>query len=131
MSEIETIRDDHRLVLSHIGEGYFGDYDEDDPEDAPLLRFDLYEEVDGDWEMVDGCSYCTWLSDDLSEEIKQQAVELLMDKIHEAIKKGISERRVGARLSWVSYRDGQFYLANSELLTNAWVYGLGMEGCLA
>lgn len=52
-----TVTKGHRckVELEHIGEGYNGDYDPTDPEDAPLIRFTVY---DGD-EPVDRGSYCT------------------------------------------------------------------------
>jgi hypothetical protein len=44
-----------RVVAEYIGEGYEGDYDENDPLDQPLMRFDLFRV--GEDEAVD--SYCT------------------------------------------------------------------------
>jgi len=44
-----------KVELEHIGEGYNGDYDPKDADDAPLIRFTVY---DGE-EAMDRGSYCT------------------------------------------------------------------------
>jgi hypothetical protein len=46
-----------RVELTYIGEGYNGDYDPDDPEDAPLYRVDITRRG-VDYE-TDGGSWCT------------------------------------------------------------------------
>jgi len=45
----------YRLEWVHVGEGYDGEYNPDNPLDKPLLRADLY----ADDEMLDCGSYCT------------------------------------------------------------------------
>lgn len=55
-------QDGLRVDLEYIGEGYNGDYDPNDPEDEPLLRFTLIDVSDGDWNPVDDASYCTTIS---------------------------------------------------------------------
>lgn len=51
------------LALEDIGEGRDGEYDPDDPDDVPLLRYTLHgrqaEMVP--WQELDGGSYCTQL----------------------------------------------------------------------
>lgn len=58
---------DLRMELEHMGEGYNGDYDEDDPDDVPLLRFafmsrrldaPLGEDDGEEWEELELGSYC-------------------------------------------------------------------------
>lgn len=60
-----------RVDWSNIGEGFCGDFDEDDPEDENLLRFDVYVRTPycGDnaedwekWDAVEDASYCTLMS---------------------------------------------------------------------
>lgn len=52
------------MDLDWIGEGYDGDFDEDDPEDDCLLRFSFYVSSDENDELteLDDSSYCTHLS---------------------------------------------------------------------
>lgn len=45
-----------RVVAEYIGEGYSGDYDEEDPDDKPLMRYDFFRQGEEE-EAVD--SYCT------------------------------------------------------------------------
>lgn len=63
--DIEVVSKDGliKVVLEYIGEGYQGDYDPEDAEDEPLLRYSLYQkDDDGVWDDVDCGSYCTYLS---------------------------------------------------------------------
>ena len=59
-----------RLEMEDLGEGWSGDYDEDDPSDTPLLRFTFYainpasdsaDPIAGQvrLDQLDECSYCT------------------------------------------------------------------------
>lgn len=46
-----------RISLCHINEGYWGDYDCNDPVDAPLMRVDVVTLNDG--EPIQDASFCT------------------------------------------------------------------------
>lgn len=70
-------RGDWRLEWEHHGEGYSGDYDEDDPDDKPLLRADLYYKG----EMLTDGSYCTMTPDDTSEDVLKRFSDDLFDKL--------------------------------------------------
>jgi len=48
MAVMDPKKPDVRVELEWIGEGYEGDYDPEDPEDVPLLRFTVYRR-EGDW----------------------------------------------------------------------------------
>ena len=50
-----------KLELQNIGEGLAGDYDPNDPNDVPLLRFYLSRRTHGDWEEVESASRCTMI----------------------------------------------------------------------
>lgn len=54
-----------RLTWEYIGEGKCDNYNEDDPDDMPLLRATLYYEED---EVEDG-SYCTFAPVDTDQDI--------------------------------------------------------------
>jgi len=59
------------LQWEYVNEGYSGFYNPDDPDDAPLLRFTIYEWIEGhysnghwvysDWQQKEDASYCTLL----------------------------------------------------------------------
>ena len=62
--DVELIRDSIKVELEWIGEGWDGDYQEDDPEDDPLLRFTFYRKdamAIAGWDQIDDTSYCTQL----------------------------------------------------------------------
>ena len=48
-----------RVEWEDIGEGICGDYNPEDPDDHPLLRFSVSILLDGQWEAVEDASYCT------------------------------------------------------------------------
>lgn len=54
-------REDFRVTLDYVGEGVCGDYDPDDEQDEPRLRFycDKLSRAYGEWCEVDDASYCT------------------------------------------------------------------------
>ena len=56
---VSYTKGNYRIELAYIGEGYEGDYDENDKEDEPLLRADLYLKEDGEWFDEPKASYCT------------------------------------------------------------------------
>lgn len=70
-----------RVDWVSLGEGYNGDYDPNDPEDASLLRFDVYFTpwgTDG-WTELDGGSYCTQLTVDASPKEKARLLKIIFD----------------------------------------------------
>lgn len=91
-----------RIVLSHIGEGYGGDYDSDDTDDKPLLRLDVFEpseDCPGEWEYVDKSSVCTNVPATLPkadlDEIANRILSILVwAKDHYSLKLAAAE------LSW-------------------------------
>jgi len=87
-----------KVTLDWLGEGNDGDYQENDPEDAPLLRYDVYrlqkpgDEMDsfflddtspvsdpnGEWRPVADGSYCTLLrADDPKDHLILAAQDIL------------------------------------------------------
>lgn len=65
------------LVWEHIGEGHNGDYDLSDPNDAPLLRADLF--FNGT-RCEDG-SYCTLAPDNTPREKLSAFSDALFDRL--------------------------------------------------
>lgn len=58
-----------RVVAEYIGEGYSGDYDDSDPDDKPLIRYDFFKQ--GEEEAVD--SYCTLMPTTNPDAVKGMA----------------------------------------------------------
>ena len=91
---------DVTVTLTHIGEGYDGDYDPSDPEDAPLYRVDITR--DGVEYETDGGSWCTCIVatevnadyDDIVKRIAQYAYKRRV--------KGDSLDHIAQSVSWFS-----------------------------
>jgi hypothetical protein len=107
--------DNVKVELSWIGEGWNGDYQADDPNDEPLLRFDIsahkslnnpYAEPDnGDgWEPILDASYCTQLLA-CDKPIAIKALRHIMDVVKPEVLRGYSIKKVCERLSWISDSD--------------------------
>lgn len=106
-----------RVDWSNIGEGYCGDFDEDDPEDENLLRFDVYVRTPycGDnaedwekWETVEDASYCTLMPASASEKTLEKAIRTIFAEYRRAICRypvSVSVKKLGERLSWIG--DGE------------------------
>lgn len=87
------------VTLEHIGEGICGDYDPDDLEDTPLLRF--YVNLDD--EEIANASYCTQLIDTIiTNQQRCLVMALIMDRVYDAAVKGTSIKKVCEELSWLS-----------------------------
>lgn len=89
------------VEFEHIGEGYFGDYEPDNPEDAPLYRVDV---MTGD----DNAGYCTGIVMDLPDVDYQALVEQAADAACWLIERGLSCKAAAAHISWwsVEYQCG-------------------------
>lgn len=104
IAEDDTIR----VCLSNIGEGTCGDYNEDDPEDENLLRFDiLYKDPanpDMEWTEVEDASYCTNIPANSSEKHLKIAITNIFNRYREVadlIISGCSVKKLGEELSWI------------------------------
>ena len=104
-----------KVEFVNIGEGYNGDYDPEDPEDAELLRFDVYiqrdcpddelDEDDDGWMEVDDSSYCTLIKADTDKEKIKEAIDVIFDEYRNCathIREGGSVKKLGESLSWIS-----------------------------
>ena len=96
--DLTLIEGDTRVELTHADEGWSGDYNADNPDDAPLVRFYVARKVDGEWQDVDDASYCTAVT--LAATVKQRSrmARIIMDSVsgHTSIKKICEE------LSWLN-----------------------------
>ena len=109
---MQLIRGVARIDLDHIGEGWEGDYDPEDENDQPLLRFDCFRKAEpgfedcGDetpdgWIALHDGSYCTQVPATATGEQQQAILEVLMGLLEEGIVAG-RVKKAGERASWVS-----------------------------
>lgn len=99
---MEYIRGDIKIEFEHIGEGWSGDYDPDDPDDVRLLRFTVYKIDFGEWSPIDDASYCTMLPVDTPKKSLHKALKLIMDIIYFDATTGHSIKKKSEALSWLS-----------------------------
>lgn len=85
------------VVLEYIGEGYNGDYDDTDPSDRQLLRFDVY--LNG--EPVDDASYCTQIPATIDNPTKIKMETAILDAVYEPLVNGYSIKKLCEKLSWL------------------------------
>jgi len=98
-----------------LGEGKFGDYDEDNPDDVELLRFDFFIDIDLAeklWIAVEeedavlgrpqDCSYCTSVPVSATDEQRYEMLILLMDGLENYMVQGLSPKKACEKLSWAN-----------------------------
>lgn len=96
----ELVDGDWKVELEWIGEGWEGDYDQDDPEDDQLLRFTVSKLVDGEFEDVEDASYCTRLTTGITEEEAQKALAFILHEVKNC--PGSIKKRC-EQLSWLNW----------------------------
>lgn len=96
------------------GEGLSGDYDENDPDDRPLLRFDVsYEPKKGMYYELDDASYCTQLMVGDDRKLLKKAAEIILKEaentFHYDEKNDTASvgKRIMEGLSWIQIKDGK------------------------
>lgn len=87
-----------------IGEGKGGDYDEEDPNDVPLLRFSCHsrQHRTGVWEQIDDTSYCTRMPIDTDRKILTVALQAVLDELVDNIH---SPKKPMEFMSWLCPED--------------------------
>jgi len=120
-----VIRGKVKVVIGWMGEGNEGDYQEDDPDDVPLLRFDAYDFAahkkssdcgGGDYCYKHNCrsaqdaSYCTQLPATLSKDI--------LKSVCRAIAKNIADESYWKRFleewSWIDAKEARKIHKNAK-----------------
>lgn len=86
------------VEVSWIGEGQDSDYDPEDPDDVPLLRFDAERLVDGVWEEVPDGSYCTQVPAWCTNEQARALARMLAQRLD--VEGGSHPKRLLEQLSW-------------------------------
>lgn len=107
--EMMLEEDGIRVEWEDIGEGICGDYNPEDPDDIPLLRFSVSILLDGQWETVEDASYCTQMPVDTPVPILERALQFLFQEYKSALSDYPyhSVKRLGERLSWIGPDDFQ------------------------
>lgn len=109
--DVELIYRNKKVVFEWIGEGNDGDYNEDDEDDIPLLRFSCDErkyydrgderlEDDGVWEGMEDASYCTQMPINTPMKVLIRGMALVMEAIQD-----INYKRRLEELSWMKPED--------------------------
>jgi len=89
------------VEFDYIDEGNSGDYNDDDPDDVPRLRFYCYryEPIEEDyWEL--GYSYCTMLTPLVSKAVLHRYADMIAD----ALDSGSPKRRI-EEITWITEED--------------------------
>lgn len=108
---MELIKGNIKAEWVELGEGWSGDYDPDDPEDDELLRFDMsYKDEHGIWQEIPDSSYCTRMPVKAPENIKLQALQVILDEYVNACSGHYHEnspscKRLGEKMSWICPED--------------------------
>lgn len=124
---IEAISKDGLVMveLENLGEGLCEDYDPNDPEDMPLLRFTIYRMCNdpayvaqipykfegslyesGEWMAVSDGSYCTQIRADLPEDQLKQAADYILNHVEDGVRNYSFDKRLYEALSWTSIENG-------------------------
>ena len=99
--ELGITRGTVRVDWVNLGEGIQGEYDEDDPDDVNLMRFDVYRHDGNEWEAVDDSSYCTQVTAAASNAKLYELAQIIMNEVYEPVVAGHSIKRMCERLSWI------------------------------
>lgn len=86
-------------------EGLCGDYNPEDPNDVHLLRFDVYQKYDDEWMPVEDASYCTQMPYETEPDILERALKSIFKEYKAGIIAGVSVKKLGEHLSWISPDD--------------------------
>ena len=106
--QYELIKDTVRITLDDVcGEGWNGDYDPNDPDDEPLLRFyvDVWDDEHNEYVPVSNGSYCTRLPANINTQDANSALVALMRELGDNAANGYSIKKSAERMSWISPND--------------------------
>lgn len=106
-----------KVEWTYIGEGVCGDYDPDDPNDIPLMRFDAYVNtnlvdlytisLDNDpdeegWAMPQDSSYCTYVAESTDSDVLRAYAIMIAETLSDALDNG-TWKRSAEECSWTGY----------------------------
>ena len=88
---------DITVELEDIGEGLSGDYDPEDKDDIPLLRFTVLK----DDEPVEDASYCTQVPTSVTLTEATKVLGAIMLEVALPLTQGYSIKKMCERISWI------------------------------
>lgn len=85
------------------GEGLFGDYNPNNPNDKELLRFDIYKKENNDWVEVEDASYCTNTPANTNQKILIALLKNIWKEYNNVLASDPdkSVKKLGETLSWI------------------------------
>lgn len=101
--EVMVIKNGVRVTLEWIGEGWFGDYNPNDKDDEPLMRFCVDRKVGRNWVPVDDASFCTRILASTPRARKIVLAKIILEAMCDAVQSpGMhSPKKIGESLSWI------------------------------
>lgn len=96
--DVSLERGSVKVALEWIEEGTSGDYDPEDDDDTPLLRFTVFK----DEEQVQYGSFCTLMPITITPTQAYKVVVLLMDAFYDAVMGEESIKTRAEDLSWMN-----------------------------
>ena len=100
----QLIKDNVMVEWAELGEGIDGDYDENDPNDIELLRFDVSRLIDSEWQPIDDASYCTQVPVSATPEQREKGLQWIMDEVYDRASQDYSIKKICEHLSWISLK---------------------------
>ena len=88
--------------MSILARGFSGDYDPDDPDDVPLVRFSCLKREGKEFEAIDDTSYCTRIPIDTERDVLKHLAEVVMKELKRAIEGGGNPKKAMEYMSWVT-----------------------------
>jgi len=101
-SEATLVQHDTLLALDYCGDGYYGPYDFEDPDDMPFLRLSAYNyhATKQTWERAEHASWVTCLPAVMPEEHQEVALSYLMQRMYYSIMMN-DVQELGNQLAWI------------------------------
>jgi hypothetical protein len=106
--EIEVHNKKYSLSFCYLGEGADGDYDPENPDDAPLLRYDVCKKVDGEWEPLRNGSACCQLSANEKRAALKKAAKEMLEIVSKTDPQHLNF--VVQLLSWIEMKKGKLII---------------------
>ena len=108
----------YRVEWEWLGEGQSGDYNENDENDVPLLRFSCERLVGREgrslrWEAMDSASYCTNMSVAATQAVLRRVAEMILGVLDLS-----HYRRELERLTWLGDDDVEIVAENKPKRRN-------------
>jgi hypothetical protein len=122
IDDINVESENFLVIISHIGEGYEGDYNEEDPADKPLLRYDIYHKSNEDEVIPDGSSCTNISTDSLSSDVKYFFKEVVLVEAEKLLKEiedtSYSLSSIGKKLFKYSHLSDEEILVHNHARKN-------------